>query len=47
MQNTMKISKSNLSEKKNPFAFALVILQVIVSVLNVWGLTLIYAVLAS
>lgn len=42
----MNISKSNLPEKKL-FAFALVMVQVIVSVLNVWSLTFIYAVLAS
>lgn len=43
----MKINKSNLAENKNTFAFALVMVQVVVSVVSVWGLTLIYAVLAS
>lgn len=47
MQNTMKITESNLLENKKIFDFALVMVQVVLSVLSVWGLTLIYAVLTS
>lgn len=47
MQNTIKICKPDLPENKNTFAFALVVVQVVVSVVRVWDLTLVYAVLAS
>lgn len=39
----MKISESNFPESKNTFVFAQVMVQVMVSVVRVWGLTLIYA----